>query len=202
MEGAMKRRLGNRGVTLLELMVVIAIMGILATIAVPSYLTWLPKLRVDGATGEVSSDLQTARMRAVSENTPYAVLFDLAGNSYSVYKDSNWNGALESSELISFVHIQDEYPGVKLGYNVSKGPYGDAITANAEFKDQNGSTVSYEKFMPNGTAVYTGAVYLAVADDLVKARYNRSRAITVESTGFVKTWRYNSNVQDNPGSWQ
>jgi prepilin-type N-terminal cleavage/methylation domain-containing protein len=65
----------NRGFTLGEMLVVTAVFGILATIAVPQFLAIQPRFRLDGAARQVFSELMSARMKAVNENTTYTVTF-------------------------------------------------------------------------------------------------------------------------------
>jgi len=65
----------NRGFTLGEMLVVTAVFGILATIAVPQFLAVQPRFRLDGAARQVFSELMSARMKAVNENTTYTVTF-------------------------------------------------------------------------------------------------------------------------------
>lgn len=71
----MRLRIGNRGFTLTELMVVVAIAGVMASIAIPSYISYLPHLRLNAATRDLISDLRLARQLAVSKNATYTVNF-------------------------------------------------------------------------------------------------------------------------------
>ena len=61
------------GFTLIELIVIIAIVGVFAAIAVPNFLSYMPKYRLNGAARQVMGDLMAARMKAVKENTTVTV---------------------------------------------------------------------------------------------------------------------------------
>jgi len=63
------------GFTIAELLVVVGIFSILATIAVPQFIALQPRFRLDGAARQVFSELMSARMKAVNENTTYTVTF-------------------------------------------------------------------------------------------------------------------------------
>jgi len=80
----------NSGFTLFELMVVVGIMAILASVAIPGFLGWLPKYRMRSAADEVLSTLQHAKLRAVRENDIVSVNFDFVNNTYLAFLD---NGA-------------------------------------------------------------------------------------------------------------
>jgi len=87
----------NSGFTIIELAVVIAIVGIMAGIAVPSFVGWLPKYRLSSSADDIQALVQNARLRAVKENAHVAVLLDpdndgLDGD-YMAFVDENsdWN---------------------------------------------------------------------------------------------------------------
>ena len=64
-----------RGVTLIELMVVIAVLTVLVMVAVPSFSDLLAKKRVEGALTQLTADLNFARSEAVVRNTDVSVTF-------------------------------------------------------------------------------------------------------------------------------
>lgn len=72
----------KRGITLVELVVVMAIIAIGAAFVVPNIGAWIPNYRLRGATRDVTSVLRTAQMRAISNNREYQVSFDAGTGSY------------------------------------------------------------------------------------------------------------------------
>ena len=60
----------QRGITLIELMLGIALLGIIATLTLPSFTAFLDRSRLDGAIKALDADLQWARGEAVKRNAP------------------------------------------------------------------------------------------------------------------------------------
>jgi Tfp pilus assembly protein FimT len=73
----------------MEMMIVVVVIGIVAGMAVPSFLTYMPKLRVKAAAREILSELRLARSRAVSERRPYGVAFNVGADITTAFADTD-----------------------------------------------------------------------------------------------------------------
>lgn len=96
----MKRLIANiKGVTLIELIVVLTIIAISAAIAVPNMSGWMAKMKLNAEARKVYSAFQLARSEAIKNNQNVAVSIRWAGNGsgtndYCSYLGTNadWNG--------------------------------------------------------------------------------------------------------------
>ena len=97
------------GFTMLELMVVVIVLAVLLTVAVPSFEAVMNGNRLAGASNELMASLQTARMEAVKRNARVALCLSADANAatpscatadvdgWIVFTDVNSNGAFNSS---------------------------------------------------------------------------------------------------------
>ena len=76
--------MNKKGITLMELIIVMAIIALGAVLMVPNIGAWLPNYRLRTATRDIVSTMRLAQMKAVSTNMSYAVTFDEGNNSYIV----------------------------------------------------------------------------------------------------------------------
>jgi len=72
------------GFTLIELMVTVAIVAIILSVAIPNFFGWKPERQLAGAASDIQGALHMARLGALRENSAAAVDFDIAAESYTV----------------------------------------------------------------------------------------------------------------------
>lgn len=103
--------LSSKGFSLVELLTAVAVFGILAAIAIPSFLAFQPSMRLNGGAREVMSKLRWARAQAVEQNATYVVDFP-NDHSIRVFEDNNLNGAWDIGESTETFDIQTDHAGV------------------------------------------------------------------------------------------
>lgn len=95
----------KQGFSLVELLIVVALIAILVSIATPGILAQRPKWHIKGTTRDVASKLMLARIKAVQENTDYVLVFNQSSspNTYTLYKaDVTGNDYAISGSLQGF----------------------------------------------------------------------------------------------------
>jgi len=95
----------RKGFTLVETIVVMAIIGIASAIAIPQMGVLVDGYRLDGAARLIWADLQNARMTAIKENRSISAQFDYLAHTYSVFR-------VDTGETILTRNLNGEYPAV------------------------------------------------------------------------------------------
>lgn len=162
------KRIGNKGWSLLEVLLVMLVLGLLTTGAAWSMGSYILTARLQGAADMVSMDIRKARVSVYHFGDPYFIDFSPETSSYVV----NGRIRIELPEGITF--------GVASGVtgrpsSPSDAPPRDGITFKAE------GTENRARFMPKGLVVPTGGVYLTNGRETM--------AITVTLTGHTTVWR-------------
>ena len=94
----------SKGFTLIEVIVVMVVVGIMAAIAIPGYLNWLPNYRLTGAASDLFSHMQKAKLEAAKRNANCTITFNQSvngiANVYIVYIDADADCSFDPDEII------------------------------------------------------------------------------------------------------
>ena len=137
----MRRFKDKKGVTLVELVVVMIIIAIGAAFIAPNIGAWIPNYRLRSATREIASTLRTAQMKAISTNREYQVAFNPGGKSYILqYRNTaGWIDEGTSQALPAGITInQITFAGNNAQFNPNSTSSAGSITlGNAKSQTKN-----------------------------------------------------------------
>lgn len=91
----------NKGVTLIELIVALAVITVLIMAVAFDYRGWQGRYKVESAMKQLYSDLMDGRAKAMHRGRLYFADFPSA-TSYRLIEDANDNGALDDAALPTF----------------------------------------------------------------------------------------------------
>ena len=117
-ENKMKIKHNNKGITLLEMIIVAVVIGITATLAIPRFGQVMEKLKLKTAGRDIVSSLRLARASAVSQRSQFGVYFDLNSRQYVLFKDLANPGSFTYDVGSDSDMVAKTLPGkVNFGYN-------------------------------------------------------------------------------------
>jgi prepilin-type N-terminal cleavage/methylation domain-containing protein len=169
------RMKSSRGFTLLEVIIVVAMIGIMAAIAIPAVMSWAPDYKLKAAARDVYSTLQKARSMAVKFNRDAAVEFDPTSNSYSICDDWDGSACVGNQQTTTFA---------SLGYGIGYG-HGNASSSVGGGFD-NEVTFGGDNVVFNSRGLgNAGYVYLDHQDN------SKTYAIGSLSSGVIRILKWN-----------
>src|SRR4030042_206689 len=133
---------GEGGITRIELVVVMAIVAIMGVCLAPAIGEWLDNFRIRQAARDIASNLQFAKMRAISRRLEYRVNFDVANNQYRLWvNDGGWVPDPEGVVLCTPRGVDITSAGFSGGVSRAEfNPDGTASNGTITHDNQQGKT--------------------------------------------------------------
>ena len=99
-------RFSRRGVTLVELLVVLALIGMIITFAAPKI--DVTKFKVESSMQAVGMTLLALERQSIAQQHDIIVMFDQTQQALRVHEDLNNNGAVDAGERVRRIPLGDQ----------------------------------------------------------------------------------------------
>jgi len=158
----MEKTIDKKGFTLVEAMVVIAVIGIAVAVAVPNIVGWMPNYRLKSAARNLVSDFEKAKFEAIRRNASVVISFSPGAyssgghiGSYEIFVDDGGtlgSGGIAGNKLkdgdervlsqvampanVSLISANFSFGSKTPGYT-SRGLPLSSIIGNVELKNSN-----------------------------------------------------------------
>jgi type IV fimbrial biogenesis protein FimT len=157
------------GFTLVELLMVIALITVVAAIAVPNIISWLPDYRLKAAANDLFSNFQKAKLTAVKRNTNCVVIVNSTG--YTVFMDDDTDFVQDGGEDVIVQITWADYKSVSVNLG------------NITFDNSTGQpTIG---FRPNGIPVDNGGG-IANGTAQIDNTNGKSRSVIISQAGSIR----------------
>ncbi len=167
-----------RGFTLWEMAVTMLIVGVLATVSLPSIFGAIQAFRLNAAARKMTADIRYARELALNRHGTYGIWVNVSSNSYSVFslsgstKTTVTDPWLQKLLSVDF-DLTPEYSGVQIG--------------TVDLCEGNGCPAVELRFNAFGTPSDSSAVAMASAATIGLQAGGVTKTITIQpETAFCE----------------
>ena len=206
--------LGSKGFTLIEIMIVLALIAILSSIAMPSLRGFAASTRLKSTAHAIRDTLNFARDMAITERVAYLVVFDLTTNRYWLASNETFNLTDPSTPLTASApsSLPSQQPTAGQGHTTLQQMSPSRTNAILGIPQKPGHNVNLVRMITNHNfqtiQIDTGVDYIYFAptgsskNSVVYIQDQRGKAmsITVENaTGRVRLQNINAQQLEGLG---
>lgn len=141
----------NKGFTLTEVTVTLAVLGIMSAVSVPTYFSWLPRHRLQTSVRHIYDDMNMARSRAVKTNADIGIEFNPSNEIYRIFIDADQDQTYNAGDTVIKTGTLED------GVNITES----TLTNNTYVFNSRGMSVDttssvYDIYLTNSSGLVMG----------------------------------------------
>ena len=126
------------GFTLVELLAVVAVIGVISAIAIPAFSSYYEECCVSAAVSEITAMIKEAKQNALTAERYYAIGFNTGSGTVSLIAgrgpDGTWNTV--DDQVVRSFKLADKGGGLRFGYG-TYGPLPDLAATSEKLKQRS-----------------------------------------------------------------